>query len=179
MDRELSYRLARKYRDATVKEVDALKELVRRLSPNPLIVNIGAGNRAISTLAILEERPDAVIFSIDTHVKENEKHYLIEAELDWRRVIRLLGRSQDIGRFFPGELDMVYVDGAHRYVEVIEDIEVWLPRIRPKGIMAFHDNVDLNGKPTQAGRAIAEKMVWQTKILEVDRIVAFQKMRKG
>lgn len=175
MDRELSYRLARKYRDATVKEVDALKELARKLPPNPVVVNIGVGDRAISTLAILEERPDAVIFSVDITVKENEKHYLIEAELDWQRVVRLLGKSQDIGRFFPGEPDMVYVDGDHRYVEVIEDIEVWLPRIRSKGIIVFHDNVDLEGKPTQAGRAIAEKMVWQTKILEVDRIIAFQK----
>lgn len=169
--------LARKYKDATVKEVEALKGLARRLPSNPVIVNIGAGDRAISTLAFLEERPDAFIFSIDIHVKDNEKHHLRKTTLAWRRVVRLLGRSQDIGMFFPHEADMVYVDGDHRYVAVIEDIEVWWDRVKRRGIVAFHDNVDLAGKTTQAGRAIAEKMAMMAakKILTVDRLVAFWK----
>lgn len=176
MDNELlSIQLARKYRDATVKEVEALKELVRMLPADPIVVNIGAGNRAISTVAILEERQDARIFSIDIHVKDNEKHYLRKTGLAWRRVVRLLGRSQDIGKYFPAKPHMVYVDGDHSYIGVIGDIEVWWDNLLKDGIMAFHDNVDLEGKPTQAGRAIAEKMVGKEKILSIDRIVAFRK----
>lgn len=176
MNKILSYGLAERYRDATVGEVDSLKELARSLPQNPTVVNIGAGDRAISTLAILEERKDAVIYSIDIHAKTNEGHYLRKAGLPHQRVIRLLGKSQDIGKFWPILVDMVYVDGDHSYVAVLEDIEVWWPNLKRGGIMAFHDYVNLNGKPTQAGRAIDEKMVVaREKILVVDRIAAFLK----
>jgi len=34
---------------------------------------------------------------------------------------------------------MVFVDGNHARNYVIADIETWLPKVRPGGIMAFDD----------------------------------------
>ena len=36
-------------------------------------------------------------------------------------------------------LNMVYVDGDHRYEAVVADIKGWLPKLRKGGVMAGHD----------------------------------------
>ena len=38
-----------------------------------------------------------------------------------------------------GELDLVYVDGDHRYEAVLADLKGWLPKLRAGGVMAGHD----------------------------------------
>jgi len=42
------------------------------------------------------------------------------------RAIR--GYSPDVGIDVPDPVDMVFLDGAHDYVSVVNDIEYWLPR---------------------------------------------------
>lgn len=39
-------------------------------------------------------------------------------------------------------LDFVYIDARHDYESVREDIELWLPKVRPGGVIAGHDYVD-------------------------------------
>jgi predicted O-methyltransferase YrrM len=38
-----------------------------------------------------------------------------------------------------GDIDLLYIDGAHRYQPVREDIELWGARVRPGGAMLMHD----------------------------------------
>jgi predicted O-methyltransferase YrrM len=38
-----------------------------------------------------------------------------------------------------GELDLIYVDGDHRYEAVLADLKGWLPKLRAGGVMAGHD----------------------------------------
>jgi len=73
------------------------------------------------------------------NVCPKEPEHIVQAELDLSRVVRLLGRSQDIGTFWPHKVDMVFVDGAHGYKDVIGDIRTWLLQVKAGGIMAFHD----------------------------------------
>jgi hypothetical protein len=40
----------------------------------------------------------------------------------------------------PGEIDLLYVDGAHRYGPASEDIARWGARVRPGGTMLVHDS---------------------------------------
>jgi hypothetical protein len=42
-------------------------------------------------------------------------------------------------RFDIGELDMVFIDGAHDYDSVYSDLTAWLPRVKDGGILAGHD----------------------------------------
>ncbi len=165
----------------TVAEVDELKRLVsiNVLKPvYPNIVNIGA-ERGTSTLAMLEERNDATIFSIDVNPSEGEFENLAKAGFKVPRVIRLLGRSQDIGNCWPFFVEFVWVDGDHSYAGVAGDIYHWLPKIRPKGIIAFHDYFEgepPTHNPSGAGRAVREKMMTKYELIsEVERIRAFRK----
>ena len=49
-------------------------------------------------------------------------------------------KSLDALEFFKdGELDLVYVDGDHRYEAVLADLKGWLPKLRAGGVMAGHD----------------------------------------
>lgn len=42
-------------------------------------------------------------------------------------------------RFADGSLDFVFVDGDHRRVHVLHDLEGWWPKLRKGGILAGHD----------------------------------------
>lgn len=122
----------------TVSDVIHLQALVRLLPPAPLIVNIGACF-GTSALAMLEADRDTVIFSIDIAECPLEIEHIEQAGQDTTRVIRVLGRSQDVGQHWPGPVDMVFVDGQHDYQAVVADIHAWQSHIKPGGILAFHD----------------------------------------
>lgn len=168
-------------RPMSIAEVKALKVLVKYLPPNPAIIQIGA-ERGCSTLAMLETRPDAFIFSIDIGEQPKEHQNLERAGLELKRVVRGLGRSQNIGRFWPlgWAADLVYIDGDHRYAGVADDIRVWLPNVASGGILAFHDYIhpDIRG-PQIRGRVFeairdAELLDKYPVQMTADRIIAFR-----
>lgn len=186
MPKVTALRQADRYGDLSVAEVEILKELVRELPRRSIIVNIGAGNRAISTLAMLEEKRDAFIFSIDVKVKENEQIYLAKAQLPGARVVRILGKSQRVGKFWPIEVDFVFVDGDHTYKGVRGDL-VWMSKVKVGGIIAFHDysppkpRKETKAQLTKEGdvkRAVDEYVGenWE-EIAHVHRIKAFRRIR--
>lgn len=43
------------------------------------------------------------------------------------------------GSFEDASLDVVFLDGDHRYDFIRADIEAWLPKLKPNGIMCGHD----------------------------------------
>lgn len=166
-------------RPMTVAEVDALKSLVRQLpARHAIVIQIGA-ERGCSTLAMLEERPDLFIFSIDIGAAESEKQHLLEANLDTRHVVRGLGKSQDIGSFWPLDwyCDLLFIDGDHRRPGIDDDIYLWKTQV-VGGIIAFHDYIP--NPPAHIHGRVAEAVdEWQKKeplerILLVDRLIAFR-----
>ena len=159
-------------------EIEFLKQLAAGLLENPLIVNIGAAD-GVSTVAMLEERPDSFIFSVDTGDCPQEFANLKAAGLDTAKVSRVLGRSQEVGLNFPHEADMVFVDGGHRYDDVAGDIRVWLPKVKLGGIIAFHDYVEEPpaNNVTEAWDAVNDSVLVQRPYEQlgvVDRIIAFR-----
>lgn len=159
----------------TVKEVDALKGLVRLLPDDPVIVQIGA-ERGTSTLAMLEERPDAFIFSVDIGECKAEFDNLRKAGLDVRRVVRVLGKSQLIGQFWPYPCHMIFIDGDHSEAGVAGDINAWLDSVMPDGFIAFHDYIPEPIPPEIKGRvvyAVDRLMKGYEEILWVERLKVF------
>jgi predicted O-methyltransferase YrrM len=53
--------------------------------------------------------------------------------------------SQDALGHLPGEVDLLYVDGAHRYAPASADISRWGERVRPGGTMLIHDSFNAIG----------------------------------
>ena len=61
------------------------------------------------------------------------------------RVHHVRKASDDALHDVTGELDMLYIDGAHRYRFAKPDIERWGPRLRPGGTMLIHDSYNAVG----------------------------------
>lgn len=47
--------------------------------------------------------------------------------------------SEDASVIVPNELDMIFIDGDHTYKAVMQDLELWIPKIKPGGIISGHD----------------------------------------
>jgi len=156
----------------TPADVETLRRLAKMLPPNPVIVNIGACF-GTSTLALLEARPDAFIFSIDIAICPKEPEHLELAGVEARRVVRCLGKSQQIGRHWPERsADLVFVDGGHAYWGVLADIFAWTKTVKPGGLIAFHDY----GQASLPGvrQAVDEVFSDREPLLFVERIKAYQ-----
>lgn len=54
------------------------------------------------------------------------------------KTVSLLGSNN----FLDSSIDMVYIDGNHEYEYVIQDINIWYPKIKQKGILSGHDYSD-------------------------------------
>ena len=55
--------------------------------------------------------------------------------------IRLIQSTSEsaAGTFAETSLDFVYIDADHAYASVVADIGLWLPKIKPGGLLAGHD----------------------------------------
>lgn len=123
----------------TREDVDTIAYLVKQLPANSICVNIGS-KFGTSTMAMLEARDDIFIFSVDVNICHDETAHLIDEGLyQQHRLVRVLGRSQDVGLNFPIMVDFVFVDGAHDDQSVRQDIVVWWKKLKADGIMALDD----------------------------------------
>ena len=77
--------------------------------------------------------------------KENLKTYNVEYVRDY---------SMDaVKRFEDESLDFVYIDAAHDYAHVYEDIREWSKKVKHGGIIAGHDYGN-NKKPSKGGYGV-------------------------
>lgn len=53
------------------------------------------------------------------------------------RVLRM--RSDQAATELPNDLDFVYIDANHTYEHVVQDINLWWPKLHSRGILAGHD----------------------------------------
>jgi len=162
-----------------VEEVAFIKKLTADLPPNPVVVNIGAGS-GTSGLAFVEKRADLILYTIDFRASsplgglENERNAFAGAGfLGMERHRQILGDSAETGRNWKGpKIDLIFIDGAHGYLDVKADIEAWYPHMKPNGLMVFHDY----GADPWVGvkRAVDEMMKHQELLERVANTIAFR-----
>lgn len=157
MAKPTSYQLSQDHGMLDINEIDLIKEHVARLPKKSMVINIGAGF-GTSTLAMLEVRPTAFIWSIDPNTRSDEITNVKEAGFDGR-VVRLLTKSQDINWPKSIKIHCVFVDGGHTEDDVRQDIEIYKPMVRKNGLIYFHDFEHPNYGPDQLMSKVIVKMM--------------------
>lgn len=77
-------------------------------------------------------------------------------------------KSEEIfGNYPDGAFDFVYIDGDHSYEGVVKDIQNYKSKVKPGGVMAFHDT-----DKAEVQRAIDQYLNW-TLVAEVSRIKGY------
>jgi predicted O-methyltransferase YrrM len=130
----------------------------RSVTTGGRIVEIGS-YRGRSTIVLASAAGDGVeVVAIDPHAGNDRgpqeiEGFGAEAEQDYRtfhdnlaragvddRVNHVRQPSQDALDAVEGDVDLLYVDGAHRYEPASADIDRWGARVRPGGTMLIHDS---------------------------------------
>lgn len=178
-----SYELADWQGYLTHNEIKEIKMGIILSHPTnrPMIaVNIGAG-AGTSTISMLEEFGDLVVFSVDilasgSEITTNEHLRLMECGDEYtHRVKKIWGDSKIVGLNWPIKIDYLFVDGDHSYDGCAGDIKAWLPHLRLKGLVAFHDYGSPNWPDVKV--AVDELMKDQKFIGRQDTIVTYQKVK--
>ena len=121
------------------------------------IVEIGSFHGR-STIVLARGAPEGIdVVAIDPHAGTDRgpREWVMSSELGERdrrrfqanlqraavagRVRQVRLRSQDALGEVAGEVDLLFVDGAHRYRPVCEDLLRWGGRVRPGGTLLVHD----------------------------------------
>jgi predicted O-methyltransferase YrrM len=176
--KELSQRYNQQYLDFDC--IEGLQILARGMNDHPLVVNVGAGF-GTSGLALLESRPDIRVITVDAHDEvtpigglASERAVMAEAGfLGNDRFEQIHSMSIPAGEDWNrGPLDMVFVDGSHSYEACKGDALAWLPHIRRRGVIAFHDYWERYDY--EVIRAVDEVMAPYEEILSVSCLRAYR-----
>ncbi|MCU0267531.1 MAG: class I SAM-dependent methyltransferase [Acidimicrobiales bacterium] len=126
--------------------------------PGHRIVEIGS-YQGRSAIVLASAAPDGVeVVAIDPHGGNDRGPQQIEGELaegqaDHEQFVANLERagvrdrirhvrkpSQEATGDVPGDVQLLYIDGAHRYAPAAADIRRWGRKVGPRGTMLIHDS---------------------------------------
>jgi len=135
-----------------------LWKAARQVPPDGRIVEIGSF-RGRSTIVLGRAAPaGAEVVAIDPHAGNDrgpqeidgfgaeaaEDHQRFNANLDRAgvrdRIRHVRAFSDAAHREVVGGIDLLYIDGAHRYGPARADIRTWGDRVEPGGTMLIHDS---------------------------------------
>ncbi len=143
--------------DFPQRDAKALENVVQKiLKDNVIIAEIGSW-KGMSTAVMAKTVADfhGKVFAID-HWKGSEgvpEHQQSKTS-DMLSVFRYNMKALNLSNYiFPlvmtseiassiyqdNSLDMVFIDADHRYKYIKQDIELWLPKVKSRGIIAGHD----------------------------------------
>lgn len=170
--------LAKAFGYLTIREVEAIKKTAASLTwYEPVIVNVGAGS-GTSSLAIVEERPDARVFTVDISAGgplgglENECNAFRNAGISYLCPIQINKASHIAAKEWKhGPIHMVFIDADHVNPAVERDIREWKKWVARDGVVAFHDY----GSPKWPDvKETVDRMMKKNEILlHVDTYIAF------
>jgi hypothetical protein len=96
---------------------------------------------AIDPHAGNDRGPQEIVGSVSEGEADNEAFRAnLSAAGVAERVRHVRLPSSDALGAVPGEIDLLYVDGAHRYGPALDDLRRWGARVRPGGTMLVHDS---------------------------------------
>lgn len=132
-------------------------ELMRELKPRTFVeLGVYRGESYFAFCQSVEEnRLKTQCFGIDTWRGDIHAglygpeigQEVAEHNVRYSRFSRLLQMTFDeaLERFAPRSIDLLHIDGAHRYEDVKHDFEAWQPRLSRTAVVLFHDVTEHSG----------------------------------
>jgi SAM-dependent methyltransferase len=126
---------------------DLYDKLVERTPEYGAIVEVGvAHGRSLAYLArrSLDAKKLHFIIGVDRWLyvswAEFQRGMAEHAPEELAYIVPMRARSLDAARAFSDKsLDAVWIDASHEYEHVRDDIEAWLPKVKPGGVIGGHD----------------------------------------
>jgi SAM-dependent methyltransferase len=170
---------------STVEDVDGWltaaqgRRLFERARQSRRIAEIGSYRGRSAILMALAAPEGAELTAIDPHAGSDRGPREIhgsaaEGDRDFRAFLEnveragVAGRIRHVRRFSQealgevhGELDLLYVDGAHRYRPARDDLREWGAKVRPGGWMLVHDAFSAVGVTLAIGRLLLAGREWR------------------
>jgi Methyltransferase domain len=73
-------------------------------------------------------------------ISEIEESYTYNVSLIGNKIKTIVSLTDEAAQYFEDKsVDCLFIDAGHSYEAVKSDIEAWLPKMKPNGIMAGHD----------------------------------------
>ena len=73
-------------------------------------------------------------------ISEIEESYTYNVSLIGNKIKTIVSLTDEAAQYFEdGSVDCLFIDAGHSREAVMKDIDCWLPKMKPNGIMAGHD----------------------------------------
>jgi hypothetical protein len=156
-----------------------LWDRARALAPGATVVEIGSFRGRSTVLTALALPPDTQVIAIDPHGGNDRgpqefEGKASEAEVDHHVFLENLDRAGVRERVtyvrefshvahdaVDGDVDLLYIDGAHRFVPARADVVSWGARVRPGGTMLIHDSFSCLGVTMAIFAVLTGSPEWQ------------------
>lgn len=140
------------------EQARVLWDAAQRVGPGGTIVEIGSFRGRSTVVLATAAAPGTQIVAVDPHAgndrgpheftgyereaaEDHEAfHRNLEAAGVTERVRHVRQASDEAHGEVDGDVDLLYIDGAHRFGPAAEDIRRWGERVGPGGTMAIHDS---------------------------------------
>jgi predicted O-methyltransferase YrrM len=125
--------------DATIVEIGSFH------GRSAIVLALGAGDRArvwaIDPHAGSDRGPGEIRGALDTGERDKVTFHANLAAAEVADRVEHLRRFSDMAHGdVDGAIDLLHVDGAHRYAPARDDVADWGARVRPGGRMLIHDS---------------------------------------
>lgn len=139
--------------------------ILRKLPPHPVILEIGTF-RGLSSALMAQQRKDAKITTIDSHIGMPGFDYLDSSEERVLKNLKKFGVSERVKHYplssqkfqYAGNrLDLLFIDGDHTYKGVDYDYHKFAPWVKKGGWIIFHDFGTFAGVTTFCNRITVNK----------------------
>lgn len=108
---------------------------------------LGASSSFIAEGIIKSGEKNSRLYCVDTwknhSMSEGERDTFSEFKHNIKMyrdiIVPLQGLSLDQAVNFNQEIDFIFFDGDHSYEGLKLDVETWLPKVKPGGMVVFHD----------------------------------------
>ncbi len=184
----------------TRREADFLFDAARALPAGATVVEIGSflGRSTVCLALGLEAGRGGRLVSVDPHIGSPKHEHLLRCAdtlPPFRRNLRRAGvedrvrvlhmTSVDAAARVAEPIDLLFVDGAHERDAVAADVGAWLPKVRPGGVIAFHDSWHMSGvHRVTAGSLLAGRHLARPRLVDtitaaevVERVPNTQRLR--